>query len=217
MPDQPLAVIAGAGPGLGLAIARRFARGGFRTALLARNPGALAAEVEGAQAFAADLADPAAVTAAMAAVAAAMGPARVLAWNAARWNATPAMAIAPAEFHRDPALGVTGALAAAQAAYPGMRAAGGGTVLLTGGGLALRPEFGAGVASLVAAKSALRGLAHALAAELAPEGIHVATVTVAGTIAPGTGFDPDRIAEAFWTLHIEPRKAWRTEQVFTGA
>jgi NAD(P)-dependent dehydrogenase (short-subunit alcohol dehydrogenase family) len=90
------------------------------------------------------------------------------------------------------------------------------SLLLTGGGLALHPEYGAGVASLVAAKSAVRGLAFALAAEWAPAGVHVATVTVAGTVAPGTAFDPERIAEEFWALHAQPPEAWEVERVFGG-
>ena len=34
--DKPLAVVFGTGPGIGLAVARRFARGGFRVAAVAR-------------------------------------------------------------------------------------------------------------------------------------------------------------------------------------
>jgi len=41
--QKPLAVIVGAGPGIGLAVARRFAQGGFRLALVSR-PSDLLAE-----------------------------------------------------------------------------------------------------------------------------------------------------------------------------
>jgi NAD(P)-dependent dehydrogenase (short-subunit alcohol dehydrogenase family) len=80
---------------------------------------------------------------------------------------------------------------------------GSGSLLFTGGGLALAPQFGAGVTSLVAGKAGLRGFVHALHAELAGQGIRVGTVTVAGTVSPGTPFDPDRIAERFWALHTQ--------------
>jgi NAD(P)-dependent dehydrogenase (short-subunit alcohol dehydrogenase family) len=126
------------------------------------------------------------------------------------------MAMAPARFRADLDLCATGALACAQAAFPAMQARGAGSLLFTGGGLALRPEFGAGVAGLTAGKSALRGLVFALAGELAPHGIHVGTVTIAGQVAPGGPFDPDRIAEAFAALHAEPRGAWSIETVFAG-
>jgi NAD(P)-dependent dehydrogenase (short-subunit alcohol dehydrogenase family) len=72
-----------------------------------------------------------------------------------------------------------------------------GTILFTGGGLALCPEYGAGVSSLAAGKSALRGFTYALAKEVAPE---AATVTIAGTVKPGTSFDPYQIAEVYWAL-----------------
>jgi NAD(P)-dependent dehydrogenase (short-subunit alcohol dehydrogenase family) len=93
-----------------------------------------------------------------------------------------------------------------------MRAKQSGTVLFTGGGLALEPfvEF----ASLSIGKAGLRSLALSFAKELAPDGIHVGTVTIAGMIKAGTHFDPDAIAEHFWELHAQPRGAWETERVF---
>jgi hypothetical protein len=49
-----------------------------------------------------------------------------------------------------------------------------------------------------------------------PANIHVATVTVGGAVAPGSQFDPDRIAEHYWRLHHQPRAAWEHEFVFSG-
>jgi short-subunit dehydrogenase len=216
-------LVAGAGPGMGLAIARRFAREGFALGLIARRADALEEaaghlRTNGTQVAiaTADLRDPFQAASAVTQLGATLGPATVLVYNAATWNQVPAMAIAPGDFRRDLDLCVTGALASAQAAYPAMREAGRGSMLFTGGGLALNPAFGAGVASLTAGKSALRGFVHALAGELAPDGIHVATVTIAGTVAPGTAFDPDRIAARFWALHAEPPHAWRVEDIFAG-
>jgi NAD(P)-dependent dehydrogenase (short-subunit alcohol dehydrogenase family) len=214
--------IAGAGPGLGAALAQRFAAGGHPVALLGRRAEALApiaAAVRAAGAPAAtvavDLADPAAVQRALAEARAALGPPALLVWNPARWLAVPALELAADEFATELALGATAPLAALQAAWPDLKAAG-GTALFTGGGLALRPELGAGVSGLAAAKSALRGLVHALAAELASEGVHIATITIAGTIAAGTAFDPARIAERFWAIAQEPPGAWTVESIFTG-
>ena len=48
-------------------------------------------------------------------------------------------------------------------------------------------------------------------------GIHAATITIAGAVKPGTDFDPDRIAELFWTAHTDPKDAWQIEYSFTGA
>jgi NAD(P)-dependent dehydrogenase (short-subunit alcohol dehydrogenase family) len=215
-----VAIIAGAGPGVGLAVARRFAREGFALGLIARREAPLheAAAAMGVPVtvVGADLADPEAVTGAIAAITRAQGPAAALVYNAAGVTMGPAMAMEPAAFARDLSTSITGAFAAARAVFPAMQVAGSGTMLFTGGGLALNPHFGAGVASLTAGKSGLRGLVHALAGELQPAGIHVATVTIAGTVAPGTAFDPDAIAERFWAVHQEPKGAWTVETVFSG-
>ncbi len=215
-----VAIIAGAGPGVGLAVARRFAREGFSLGLIARREAPLREASAGlgvpVAVAAADLAEPGAAARAIGAITAALGPATVLVYNAAGVTPGPAMAMEEAGFARDLALSVTGAFAAARAVHPAMRAAGGGTMLFTGGGLALAPANGAGVASLTAGKSGLRGLVHALAGELAGEGIHVATVTIAGFVVPGTGFDPELIAERYWAVHQEKRGAWTVEAVFTG-
>lgn len=97
-----------------------------------------------------------------------------------------------------------------------MSARGSGSLLFTGGGLALYPEYGADVISLTAGKAAMRALVLALAPKFAPMGLHVATVTVAGTVAPGTAFDPDAIANVFLGLHGQAPDVWQTEVLFDG-
>ncbi len=217
------AIVVGAGPGMGIAIARRFAKEGFRIGLIARDQAKLDQYVSdlaqrGAEAYgkSADVCDLAALRSAFESIQTKLGPAAVLVYNGARWHEQKAMEIDPMTFNWDLALCCTGALASAQHVYPTMKKAGGGTILFTGGGLALFPQYGANVSSLTAGKSALRGLAFAMAAELEPEGIHVATVTIAGTVAKGTAFSPDLIADQFWSLHAQERGAWTTEIVFDG-
>lgn len=219
----PVCAIVAAGPGIGRAVARRFAREGFAVAAIARRRPALddlcagiAAEGGTARGFVADAAEPAALAAALGTIAATMGAPAVLVHNAGSWTETKAMDLAPDALRRDLDLTVVGALAAARAVFPAMAARGRGTMLFTGGGLALRPEFGGAVPGLTAGKSALRGLVLAMAPELAVAGIHAATVTVAGIVAPGGPFDPDRIADAFWDVHAEPAGAWTTERIFAG-
>ena len=226
MTTRPLCIVAAAGPGMGVAIARRFAREGFDLALLARDAGSLSALEQdlrqlggGVHGYAVDLCNVPAVRAVFAAIQERQGAAAVLVYNGGSWHEVPAMQMDPALFSRDLMLCVTGALVCAQAVYPGMKAAGRGTVLFTGGGLALYPAYGAGNSSLTAGKSGLRGFAFALAKELAPEGIHVGTVTIAGAVKPGTAFDPDAIAERYWVLHQEldaGSDAWTVETVFDG-
>jgi short-subunit dehydrogenase len=77
-----------------------------------------------------------------------------------------------------------------------------GTILFTGGGLALNPY--PAYASLAIGKAAIRSLAFSLGGELEADNIQVATVTIFGMVKPDTHFDPDLIAEAYWTLHTQP-------------
>jgi NAD(P)-dependent dehydrogenase (short-subunit alcohol dehydrogenase family) len=65
-------------------------------------------------------------------------------------------------------------------------------------------------------KAGVRALTALLAKSYEPAGIHVATVTVAGYVAPGTAFDPNGIAEHYWSLHSQPAGAWEREIVHTG-
>jgi NAD(P)-dependent dehydrogenase (short-subunit alcohol dehydrogenase family) len=110
---------------------------------------------------------------------------------------------------------VIGAVIAAQVATPVLRAGGGGTLLVTSGGFADHPV--PALATLSMGKAALRSAQTLVAAGVADDGIHAATVTIAGSVKPGTNFDPDNIAELFWTAHTDPRDAWQTEYRFTGA
>lgn len=222
--DRAICVVAGAGPGVGLAIAERFAAEGYDIAVMARDESRLARAAEGlsklhgvdVHPISLDLADPDAIAPAFDKVRARMGDPEVLVYNAARWHEAPAVALSPDTFARDLALSVGGALACAQQVFGAMQERGEGSLLFTGGGLALRPQFGRGVASLTAGKSALRGLVHAMAGEVAEAGVHAATVTIAGTVAPGGAFDPRRIADVFWTLHAQARPEWTVEVVYDG-
>ena len=42
-------------------------------------------------------------------------------------------------------------------------------------------------------------------------GVHVATITVGGAVAPNTRFDPDDIADEYWRVHIQPAGSWQRE------
>ena len=83
-----------------------------------------------------------------------------------------------------------------------------GTILLTGGGLASEPnpEY----LSLSIGKAGIRALAHGLFESLKEKGIHVATVTVAALVSPGSK-DAEAVAEQFWLLHNQPEGSWTPE------
>ena len=198
-------VVVGAGPGLGASIALRFAREGFRVALVARSAEGLdltGMDVAGEPVVvAADVADEAALRAGFSRLRAEVGDPEVCVYN-------PSLFVegTPTQVSYDGLLlglrvGLLGAVVTAQEVAPAMRAAGRGTILLTGSGVALRPTPGS--TSLGLQKAGLRNLAQALAEELRPDGVHAATVTIRGALAPGTPFDPDVVADAFWQLYAE--------------
>ncbi|MDI1478369.1 SDR family NAD(P)-dependent oxidoreductase [Polyangium sp. y55x31] len=213
--SKPVIAVVGAGPGVGLAVARRFTREGFTAALIARRPEALDEYVSelrraGAEAhgFAADAADEGSLRNAFATLKERLGAPSVLVYNAAVLKQGRPSELAVEDLLSDFRINVGGAIVAAQAVLPDMRAQKKGTILLTGGGLALTP-FPA-YASLAIGKAAIRNLTFSLGAEVEPDGIQVATVTICGFVKPGTHFDPDRIADAYWTLHTqEPGKRER--------
>ncbi|MBR0655521.1 SDR family NAD(P)-dependent oxidoreductase [Plastoroseomonas arctica] len=211
--SRPVCAIVGFGAGVGAAVARRFAAGGFDVLGLARDPSRHAGLAgPGIKMAMADAADPSSLAQALPA------GTEVLVYNA--YAATMAQggpsSLSPEAITADFAVNVAGALAAARAVLPGMRAAVRGTILFTGGGLALDPTGWLPAASLAIGKAGLRSLAQTLHAELAPQNIHAGTVTIAGTVAAGTAFDPDRIAEAFWDLHSDPPGGFRAELIFRG-
>ena len=219
MAETVVVVVVGAGPGLGQAIARRFAREGAALALVARNPQRLAGMVEELRqgggtghAFVADAGEPKELRTALAAVRESLGDPSVLVHHVSVPVLGRPTEIVYDAFARGLAGGIGGLLVAAQELAPAMRTAGRGTILVTGSRLALHPSVG--YAGTAVQKAGVRSLALTLAQELGPAGIHVATVTVNGLIQPGSYYDPDRIAEEFWTLHTEPRGSWRTEVLY---
>ncbi|HTC70393.1 MAG TPA: hypothetical protein VK662_12555 [Acidothermaceae bacterium] len=108
---------------------------------------------------------------------------------------------------------VIGAIVVAQEATAAMKAAGFGTLIVTGGGFADHPIPALATVSL--GKAALRSAATMLGADLSPDGIRVATLTIAGQIAAGTAFDPARIAERYWQI-VQLDDPWQAEFHFTG-
>ncbi|MGO9261345.1 MAG: hypothetical protein ACLQU1_34325 [Bryobacteraceae bacterium] len=87
-----------------------------------------------------------------------------------------------------------------------------GTILFTGGGLALEPQPGA--SSLAIGKAGIRNLAFSLHEELAPFHIHVATVTICGYVEDRTRFSPGDIAGSFFYLHQRAEGKWDRESVY---
>ncbi len=217
-----VALVIGMGPGLSAALAERFAAGGFAIAGFARHPeksadlaAAFAARGARLEMRAVDASDFARLASAIDEVESGFGPIEVLIYNAYRATYAMPSAVPVDEFVDDFRVNVAGALAATQAVLPAMRRRGRGTVLLTGGGLALDPTGWLPAASLAVGKAGVRNLALTLNKELTDSGVRVTTVTVTGQIAPQTEFAPDLIAETYWRLHSASAAA-PAEVVYAG-
>lgn len=215
------AIIIGYGPGVGAGVASAFALLGHPLGLIARDGGKLqaaAADFSGrgfrAEGFPADAGVEASLTAAIDAAIVRTGEPDVLIYNAARWRPGPVLDLSPEALVEDFRICVAGALTSARALAPGMISRGRGSILFTGGGLALYPSPQA--PSLSIGKGGIRALALMLAAELAPRNIRVGTVTIAGTVDPDTAISPARIGEAFVALHQSKADPKTAETILKG-
>lgn len=215
-PKAPLTVLVGMGPGMGMALARRFGREGHRLALLARRADALKGLVDQLKAEGFDAHGHAVDATDFAGLKLILGKAEpeVLLYNASVFREALPSALDPEVLTGEFRAMAGGFLASVQAVLPSMKAKDRGTILLTGGGSALSP-FASG-ASLSVGKAAQRSLLLSLAQELGETGIHAATVTICGMIQPGTAFDPEKLAEHFWQLHAQPRGGYEVERVIKG-
>lgn len=213
-------LLVGAGPGLGLAIARRFALGSYRVTLVARSTDGLSdltrsladtgAEVNTVEL---DASDPDGVAARLSDLYRTDGAPGLIIYNAVMGTPDQLLSSTVAHLQAAYAVDVISAIVVAQVAAPAMRAAGHGTMIVTGGGFADHPI--PALATISLGKAALRSAATMLGADLAADGIRVATLTIAGQIAAGTPFDPARIAERYWEV-VQADGPWQSEYRFTG-
>jgi NAD(P)-dependent dehydrogenase (short-subunit alcohol dehydrogenase family) len=223
-----IAAVLGVGPGLGAAVARRFAGEGFAMALMARREESVAAVREeitdsGGKALsvATDATDPDSVAAAFERVRAELGDPEVLVYNAGAFQMGGVLEISPAKFDECFKANCAGAFYAARQVLPAMVEAGRGTVLLTGATASMRGS--ARFSALAVGKFGLRALAQSMAREFGPQGIHVSHVIVDGQIntpriqemSPDredhTMLSPEAIAGTYWQLHSQDRTAWTLE------
>lgn len=208
------AIVIGAGPGIGLSVARRVARGGVPTGVIARGPATVASALDAlsgheAHGVAADATDETALRAALDEIAERLGPPALLVYNAALIRADTIGELTAAQHLNAWAVNVVGAITAAAHVAPGMAERGSGTIVITGG----MPDPVPAYTSLSLGKAGVRTLVSLLDTAYGGSGVHAASVTVLGEVAPGTAFDPDDIAEHYWRLHRQPRGAWEHEVV----
>lgn len=217
MTTKPLALVTGVGPGTGAAVSRRFAAGGYRVAMLARDAdrlAALEAEIPDSTGLVCDVADPVALERAVAKV----GAPSVVVHNAVGGAFGSFLDIEPAVLQRNFDVNVMALLHLARLTTPGMVEAGAGAVVVTGNTSALRGR--ANFAGFAPTKAAQRILAESMARELGPKGVHVAYLVIDAAIdvpwqrarlkdvADDFYIQPAAIANEVFHLAHQPRDAW---------
>lgn len=226
--SEKTAAVLGVGPGLGAAVAKRFAKEGYSVALMARREESLAGvkeEIENgggkALPIPTDATDPASVERAFEKAKSEFGEPEVFVYNAGAFQMGGILDLSPEKFDECFKANCAGAFYAAREVLPAMVEKGSGTILLTGATAATRGS--ANFAALAVGKFGLRALSQSMAREFGPQGIHVAHVVIDGQIDTervrgmnpdrdsSTMLSPDAIANEYWKLHTQNPTTWTLE------
>ncbi len=224
MATQPVCVVVGVGPGIGGALARKWANEGFQVALLSRSESTLAPfvdELDNAVAYPCDVTDPDAVKETFAHIERDLGPVDTLLYNAGSGVFGGYTEIDLEAFELSWKVNTRGLLLVAREVAPKMAERGCGILGITGATASLRGKpFTTAFAS---SKAAQRSLAQSLARELGPQGVHVFYAIIDGMVdlprtrkqmpdKPDQAFlNPNDIASAYWSLSLQPRSTWTFE------
>jgi NAD(P)-dependent dehydrogenase (short-subunit alcohol dehydrogenase family) len=223
MTDLPYrsALIVGTGPGISTSVARALSAAGLKVAVAARNAEKLqplAGEI-GAEAFAVDATDPAAVARLFDQVEGRIGIPEVVLYNASGRVRGPIVDLDPEEVRQAIEVSAFGGFLVVQQAAKRLLPLGRGAILLTGASASVKGF--ANSSSFAIGKFGLRGLAQSAARELAPKNIHVAHFVIDGGVRsaarpepadrPDSMLDPDAIAQSYLAVLAQPRSAWTWE------
>lgn len=232
MSKPSVCCVIGAGDATGAAVARRFAREGYTVCVARRTEAALQPLVDqitaqGGRAlgFGLDARREEQVVGFFDRIEAEVGPIEVVVFNVGGNVRFPILDTTAQKYFKVWEMCAMAGFLAGREAARVMLPRGRGTVLFTGATASLRG--GAGFAAFAGGKAALRALAQSMARELGPQGLHVAHVVIDGLIdtaftrehfaqhvadaGPDGILNPDHIADAYWTLHRQPRDAWTFE------
>ncbi|MGI9487252.1 MAG: SDR family NAD(P)-dependent oxidoreductase [Geminicoccaceae bacterium] len=218
---KPVCLVTGVGPdkGTGAEIARRFAKGGYQVAMLARDAARLAeleTVISGTKAYPCDVADLEALVETIGKVRNELGAPSVVVHNALRSVRGSILDLDPEDLEKNFRVNTTALLHLARETIPAMLEAGKGTILVTGNTSATRGKTNWGF--FASTKASQRILAESIAREFGPKGIHVAYFVIDAMIdtprtrpilAPDKPDDfftkPAAIAEEMYhTAHQDP-------------
>lgn len=214
---KPLALVTGVGPGTGASVARRFAEGGYRVAMLARDADRLAAlerEIPDSIAVPCDVSDAGALKRALDG----LGDPKVVVHNAVGGAFGNFLQVDAATLQQNFDINAMALFHLARLTAPAMIAAGEGALIVTGNTSSQRGR--AAFAGFAPTKAAQRILSESLARELGPKGVHVAYLVIDAAIdvpwqrerMPDAADDffisPKSIAGEVFHLAHQPRDAW---------
>ncbi len=203
----------GAGPGIGLSTAHRFAAEGFRVVLAARQTERLDMMARhlrrgakaGVEIATVDCSDGIEVAELVDRYASDL---EIVHYNAAVIRAQTIQEQSIASISEDIEVNIASALVAIRQAATAMILRHRGTILLTGGIIGVKPVDS--LLTLSVGKAGLRSVAQALFPNLAAQGVHIAVLTVAAGIVAGSK-DAAAVGDAFWRLHNQSRDQWAWE------
>ncbi|MEE9303660.1 MAG: SDR family NAD(P)-dependent oxidoreductase [Thiotrichaceae bacterium] len=218
--QKKIAIVAGAGADLGIALCKRLIKADYLVAGLSRSAEPQDSMGESYLPIACDLTDNASVDAAITEAETRLGEASVYIHNAASLLRNEFLATTSADFVKQWNVTCLGAVNGIQRILPSMLVAKSGTILVTGATASIKA--GAGFSAFSSAKFALRGLTQSLAREYSPQGIHIAHILVDGAIWGWQAehkFDrdqhdclqPEAVAETYLHLINQHRSAWTHE------
>ena len=214
MSTPEVAVIVGAGPGLGNALVRRCAEAGMRIAAVSRRGLAGEAHRDLVRGYSCNATVGEQVRNVFGRVADELGPPSLVVFNVGIWDRGGILEISEELFEQAWRTGCFAGFLVGRAAAASMLRRGSGTIIFSGATGSIRG--GGGFAAFASPKFALRALSQSMARELGPKGIHVAHVVLDGMIAQENSpseslLQPTAIAETYYQLHRQTRSAWTHE------
>jgi len=229
-----VAVVVGVGPGIGTAVAAKFASQGYSVALVARRLEKLTQvqkefETKGWHSICvpADASSEESVSDAFKKIRETLGHPNVLVYNAAarRFKKQGIVEVTSEEFINFWKINCLGAFYSSRQVVPEMIKNKRGTILFTGATASMRALDG--LSSFSVGKFGLRALAQSMARELGPQGIHVAQIIVDGKVDvpivrhnfekyggvydPSDWMSPESIAQQYWNIHEQDKSCWTFE------
>ena len=230
--NQKVALIVGAGPGLGGAVAERFAAGGYTVCATRRKVESLDSLVKKIGSaggtclpFGVDARNEEAMTGLFEEVETDIGPLSAVIFNIGANIRFNIVETTSRKYRKVWEMAAFAGFLTGREAARHMKPRQAGTIIFTGATASMRGKEG--FSAFAGGKHALRALAQSMARELGPQGIHVAHVIVDGMIdtpwirenfadvvaklPPDGLLNPADIAENYWWLHHQPRSAWTFE------